>query len=94
MMKKFNEKEWQNGKMKGRSKGQRKENNSKIQIRKRAQKFKINIQQSKIDTIKRWMKNLNNFEKKIKKTLSNDMRRYFAVRKCLNKSKQMFEFGS
>ena len=42
-------------------------------------KHEINVQQCKIETIKRWFNNVKEFERKIEKTPQNDIRRYFMI---------------
>ena len=44
-----------------------------------AQKFKINIKQCTVDTIKKWIMNLRKIEKKMERVPANDIRRYFSV---------------
>ena len=57
----------------------RAENSDKNQVRLHMKIFKININQYKIDTIKRQIMNLKDIEKKIEKIPRNDIRRYFIV---------------
>ena len=57
----------------------RAENSDKNQVRSYVKTFKININQCKIDTIKRWIRNLKDIEKKIERIPRNDIRRYFII---------------
>ena len=49
------------------------------QIKLYAEQCKIDINRSKCDTIKRWIRNLKRIEKKVEKIPSNDIRRYMIV---------------
>ena len=43
-------------------------------------KREINVNRYKNETIKRWIYNTKEFEKKMKKTLINNIRRYFELK--------------
>ena len=49
------------------------------QVREFAKKFKINIEQYNIDTIKKLIMNLKKIEKKVESVLNNNIRRYFGM---------------
>ena len=54
------------------------------QVREFVKKFKINIEQCNIDTIKKWIINLKKIQKKVESVPNNDIRRYFGMWKYLN----------
>ena len=49
-------------------------------MREYAQKFKINEERYSSETIKTWIKNLKEIEKKMEDVPKNDIRRYMGVR--------------
>ena len=55
------------------------ENSNQRQMRLCVKKNEIKVQQCRTETIKRWMHNVKEFEKKIDKIPQNDIRRYFEV---------------
>ena len=55
------------------------ENSNDRQLRMYGEKREINVNRCKNDTIKRWMHNTKEFEKRMEKTEKNDIRRYFEM---------------
>jgi len=55
------------------------ENSNDNQIRMYVNKKVLDVERSKTDTIKRWIYNLKEFEKRMEKTKKSDIRRYFEV---------------
>lgn len=55
------------------------ENSNQRQMRLHVKKNEMKVQQCRTETIKRWMYNVKEFEKKIDKIAQNDVRRYFEV---------------
>ena len=55
------------------------ENSNKNQMRMYVKKYKINVQQYTLGTIKRQINNIKEFERKIEKIPQNNIRRYFMI---------------
>ena len=55
------------------------ENSDDRQLRMHGEKREINVNRCKNDTIKRWIYNTKEFEKRMEKTEKNDIRRYFEM---------------
>ena len=55
------------------------ENSNDTQLKMYARSKALDIEQSRTETIKRWIFNMNEFEKRMEKTKKNDIRRYFEV---------------
>ena len=58
---------------------ERAEKSELTQVRMFASKSKINVENSAVDMIKRWITNVKDIEKKAEKLPKNDIRRYFEL---------------
>ena len=59
----------------------RAENSDNTQIKMHIRSKRLDVNKCKIETIKRWIYNLKEFEKRMEKTKKNDIRRYFVMQK-------------
>ena len=57
------------------------ENSVEEQLRKYVQKHNIEVDKCKTETIRRWINNVKEFERKMERTPKDDIRRYFMVEK-------------
>ena len=58
------------------------ENSNEAQMTLRVKKRETKAQQCKVETVKRRINNVKEFERKIEKMPQNDMRRHFATQNC------------
>ena len=56
------------------------ENSNDSKLKMYVKKREINVNRYKNETIKRWIYNTKEFEKKMEKTLINNIRRYFELK--------------